>query len=101
VKGFSLNKTSAGRNMGCNVVCEAEAASPLPGKIFGNYHAAHVQWSASRQIIAEANHINDVTHTGSIEGIQVKENFESMIASKEPDHSLGGYSHRECWSRTR
>jgi hypothetical protein len=24
-----------------------------------------------------------------------------MIASKEPDHSLGGYSHRERWSRTR
>jgi hypothetical protein len=23
-----------------------------------------------------------------------------MIASQEPDHSLGGYSHREHWSRT-
>jgi hypothetical protein len=24
-----------------------------------------------------------------------------MIVSKEPNHSLGGYSHRERWSRTR
>jgi hypothetical protein len=29
-----------------------------------------------------------------------KKIFEPMIASKEPDHSLGGYSHRERWSRT-
>jgi hypothetical protein len=27
--------------------------------------------------------------------------FEPMIASKEPDHSLGGYSHQENWSCTR
>jgi hypothetical protein len=30
-----------------------------------------------------------------------KKIVESMIASKEPDRSLGGYSHRERWSRTR
>jgi hypothetical protein len=87
--------------VGCDVACEAEVASPLIGGKFGNYHAAHVQQLASDQIIAEGNHINDVTHTGSVEGIQVKENFESMIASKEAHHSLRGYSHRECWSRAR
>jgi hypothetical protein len=26
---------------------------------------------------------------------------ESMITSKEPDHSLGGYSHQERWSPIR
>jgi hypothetical protein len=83
------------------VACEAEAVSLLTARKFGNYHAAHVQWSVSGQIIAEGNHINDIMHTGSVEGIQVKENFESMIASKEPDHGLGGYSHRERWSCTR
>jgi hypothetical protein len=36
-----------------------------------------------------------------LDGIQVKEKFEPMIVSKEPNHSLGGYSHREPWSRTR
>jgi hypothetical protein len=87
--------------VGCDVACEAETASPLTGGKFGNYHAAHVQRSASGQIIAEGSHINDVTHTSSVEGLQVKENFESMIASKEPDNSLGGYSHWERWSRTR
>jgi hypothetical protein len=71
------------------------------GGKFRNYHAAHVERSAFGQIIAEGNHINDVTYNGSVEGIQVKENFESMIASMEPDHSLGGYSHWERWSRTR
>jgi hypothetical protein len=30
-----------------------------------------------------------------------KKIVEPVIASKEPDHSLGGYSHRERWSRTR
>jgi hypothetical protein len=50
--------------MGCDVACEAEAASPLTGGKFRNYRAAHVQWSASGQIIAEGNHINDVTRTG-------------------------------------
>jgi hypothetical protein len=30
-----------------------------------------------------------------------KKIVEPMIASKEPDHSLGGYSHWERWSRTR
>jgi hypothetical protein len=34
----------------------------MGGKI-RNYHAAHVQWSASGQIIAENNHVNDVMHT--------------------------------------
>jgi hypothetical protein len=63
VKGFFL-KASTGKNMGCDVACEAEAASPLTGGKFGNYRAAHVQQSASGQIIAESNHINDVTHTG-------------------------------------
>jgi hypothetical protein len=60
--------------VGCDVACEAEAASPLTGGKFENYHAAHVQWSASGQIIAEGNHINDVMHTGSVKGIQVKKN---------------------------
>jgi hypothetical protein len=36
-----------------------------------------------------------------VDEIQVKDIFEAMIVSKEPDHSLGGYSHRERWSRTR
>jgi hypothetical protein len=36
-----------------------------------------------------------------VAGIQVKEKFEPMIVSKEPNHSLGGYFHRERWSRTR
>jgi hypothetical protein len=31
------------------------AASPLTGRKIGNYHAAHVQWSASGQIIEESN----------------------------------------------
>jgi hypothetical protein len=87
--------------MGYDMTCEAEAASPLTGVKFRSYHAAYVQRSAFGQIIAEGNHINDITHTGSVEGIQVKESFESMIASKEPDHSLGGCSHWERWSRTR
>jgi hypothetical protein len=64
VKGFLKNKASAGRNMGCDVACEAEVGSPLTGGKFRNYRAAHVQRSASGQIIAESNHINDVTHTG-------------------------------------
>jgi hypothetical protein len=50
--------------VGCDVVCEAEAASRLSGGKFGNYRAAHVQRSASSQIITEINHINDVMHTG-------------------------------------
>jgi hypothetical protein len=37
------------------VACEAEAASPLTGRKIGNYRAAHVQWLASDQIIAESN----------------------------------------------
>jgi hypothetical protein len=49
--------------MGCDVACEAEEASPLTDGKFGNYRAAHVQRSASGQIIAENNHINDITHT--------------------------------------
>jgi hypothetical protein len=53
--------------VGCNVAYEAEAASPLTGGKFGNYRAAHVQRSASGQIIAESNHINDVTCTDSKE----------------------------------
>jgi hypothetical protein len=57
------------------VACEAEAASPLIGKKFGNYHAAHVQRSASSQIITESNDIKGVTHTRKVEGIQVKENY--------------------------
>jgi hypothetical protein len=31
---------------------------------------------------------------------QLKEIFEPMNAFMEPDHSLGGYSHQERWSRT-
>jgi hypothetical protein len=46
------------------MACEAEAASPLTGGKFGNYRAAHVQRSASGQIIAESNNLNDVTRTG-------------------------------------
>jgi hypothetical protein len=34
VKGFSLNKASAGRNMGCDMECKEEAASPLTGGKF-------------------------------------------------------------------
>jgi hypothetical protein len=34
-------------------------------------------------------------HTSKIKGMQVEEFFEPMITSKEPDHSLRGYSHRE------
>jgi N-acetylglucosamine-6-phosphate deacetylase len=60
--------------MGCDVACKAEAASPLTGRKFGNYHAAYVQLSVSGQIIAEGNHINYIMNTSSIEGIQVKEN---------------------------
>jgi hypothetical protein len=33
-KGFSLNKASVGRNVGCDVACEAEVASPLTGGKF-------------------------------------------------------------------
>jgi hypothetical protein len=33
--------------------------------------------------------------------MQVEDFFEPMITSKEPDHSLRGYSQRERWSRTR
>jgi hypothetical protein len=33
-KGFSLNKASIGRNVGCDMASEAEAASPLMG---GNF----------------------------------------------------------------
>jgi hypothetical protein len=47
-------------------------------KFLGNYHVAHVQRSASGQIIAESNHINDVIlweciglYTSQIEGMQV------------------------------
>jgi hypothetical protein len=36
-----------------------------------------------------------------VDGIQVKEKVEPMIVSKETNHSLGGYSHRERWLRTR
>jgi hypothetical protein len=56
------------------VACKAEAASPLTGGKFRNYHAAHVQRSALGQIIAEDNNIHDVMNTISVEGIQVKEN---------------------------
>jgi hypothetical protein len=44
------------------MVCEAEATSPLTGKKFRNYHAAHVQRSASGQITAESNDVIGVTH---------------------------------------
>jgi hypothetical protein len=37
------------------MACEAEAASPLTGRKIGNYRAAHVQRSASGQIIVESN----------------------------------------------
>jgi hypothetical protein len=33
--------------------------------------------------------------------IEVKERSKTMTVSKEPNHCLGGYSHRERWSRTR
>jgi hypothetical protein len=48
--------------MGRDVACEAEAAKPTNGRKFRNYRAAHVQRSESSQIIAESDHINDVTH---------------------------------------
>jgi hypothetical protein len=59
--------------MGCDVACKAEAASPLKGRKFRNYHAAYVQLSVSGQIIAKGNHINYIMNTSSVEGIQVKE----------------------------
>jgi hypothetical protein len=37
--------------------------SPLTGRKFGNYRVAHVQRSASSQIITESDCINDVTCT--------------------------------------
>jgi hypothetical protein len=75
IRGLSINKAFARRNMGCDMASIAEAASPLTGGKFRNYHAAHVQRSASCQIIAEGNHINDVLNTSLVEGIQVKEIF--------------------------
>jgi hypothetical protein len=49
--------------MGRDMACEAKAAKPTNGRKFGNYRDAHVQRSASSQIITESDHINDVTHT--------------------------------------
>jgi hypothetical protein len=37
--------------------------SPLTGKKFGNYRVAHVQRSASNQIITESDYITDITYT--------------------------------------
>jgi hypothetical protein len=59
-KGFSLNKASEGRNVGCDMACEAEAARPLTGGNFRKLPRYPCAMVSSRQIIAESNHINDV-----------------------------------------
>jgi hypothetical protein len=48
--------------VGHDVEHEAEAASPLMGGKFGKLLRYHVQRSASSQIIAENDSINDVTN---------------------------------------
>jgi hypothetical protein len=40
---FSLNKASVGRNVGCDVACEAEATSPLTGGNFKKLLCCHMQ----------------------------------------------------------
>jgi hypothetical protein len=50
--------------MGCDVRCEAEAASPLTGGKFGNYHAAYVQRLVTR--VNSTNVLNEGLRIGEI-----------------------------------
>jgi hypothetical protein len=59
----SVYKASPRRNVGRNMAREAEAVSPLTGRKSGNYCLAHVQWSATSQITAESDNINDIIYT--------------------------------------
>jgi hypothetical protein len=68
---------------------KAEVANPLTGRKFRYYHAAHVQWSASSQIIAEKMMSTASRVLDESKEYKSKQIVESMIASKEPDHSLG------------
>jgi hypothetical protein len=80
---------------------EAEAASPC-AENFENYCAAHVQRSASSQIIAENDSINDVMNIKqSRQNYKSKKGSETIIISKEPTYSLGGYSYQKHRSPTR
>jgi hypothetical protein len=63
----------------------------------GNYCAAHVQRSAFSQIIAENDSINDIMNIKqSRQNYKSKKRSETMIVSKEPTQSLGGYSQSEA-----
>jgi hypothetical protein len=95
--------------MGCDVAWKAEAVSPLTGGHFRKvpcYPCATVNlWSNHcSESSSQWRHtfgIQRSIHTGQIEEMQVKVLFWAYDRLQVPDHSLGGYSHRECWSRNR
>jgi hypothetical protein len=80
--------------MGRDVACEEEAAKPTNGRKKIQKLPRLVK-SLQAVIISMTSRI-----PAKDNGIQVKEKVEPMIVSKEPNHSLEGYSHRERWSRT-
>jgi hypothetical protein len=100
---------SAGRNVGCDVAWKAEAASPLTDGNFRklpSYPCAMVSlWSNHRsEWSCQWCHILLIC-IGLYIQTNLKryksKNFWAYDRLQEPDHSLGGYSHREHWSRTR
>jgi hypothetical protein len=61
-----------------------------------------VQRSASSQIIAESDSINDVTYAEqSQQNYKSKTISETTIVSKETIHNLGGYFYPKRYSHTR
>jgi hypothetical protein len=88
--------------MGHHGACEAKAAKPTNGR--KNLEITALPMCNGQRLVKslQAVIISMMSRIpAKVDGIQVKEKVEPMIVSKEPNHSLGGYSHRECWSCTR
>jgi hypothetical protein len=83
------------------VAGKAEAASPLTGK--NSKITTLPMCKGQRQVKSLHKIIISITSKILAQSKEYKSKkiVEPMMASKEPDHSLGGYSHQERWSRTR
>jgi hypothetical protein len=97
--------------VGCDVACKVEVVSPLAHKKVKIYRAAHVRRSAFGQINTPSSPVIVVMSysrqeeienlaTQKMREMQVKENYVSLYSNTQFNYSLGGYSHRERWSRT-
>jgi hypothetical protein len=95
--------------VGCDVAWKAEAGSPLTGKNLETYRPTHVRRSAFSQIKIMSCHIMVLTsYFRQLRNYLYNRNFwgtcwRSYWAYNrlQAHYSLGGYSHREHWTRTR